>query len=273
MIDIIKVELFRLKKSVIFWVMLGLAAASPLIAVLLNSLLLALFGIAEGGSLNILEALRTAGVTEGLLQQMANVSGDIALWAIIATAIVLSKEFTDGTMRNVILANKTRAELYFGYLITSMIVAVTYLTAFLAVTLIIIAPIFGFNGASAGKIASAVFCSYGLGILALAFAETCVCMFVFSIRKQWAAILFPLLIWYAPAAFTSILTIVINTMAEMGQLTSIDFVRWIPFVNIQQYSPLNLDGVVVGMNVLYIAIFIAAFVCIGHFTFKKADLK
>ena len=38
MINIIKVELFRLKKSVIFWVMFGLTAASPLLSVLLSIL-------------------------------------------------------------------------------------------------------------------------------------------------------------------------------------------------------------------------------------------
>lgn len=273
MIDIIKVELYRIKKSVLFWVMLGVSAATPLLTVLINFALVAFMGMAEQ-SANLFEFLREAGITSALLQQMSTSLTDLSLWPLIATAVILSKEFTDGTMRNVILANKSRAELYFGYLITAMIVAVSYLVSFLAVTLIVIAPIFGFQGADAGKIVSAIFCSLGLGIIATAFIETCVCMFLFGVRKQWATILFPILIWYAPLMIINILVTVITSLAETGQITSLDFLRWIPFVNMYyNYNPLNPDGVVVGMNILYMAAFIAGFVCIGYFTFKKADLK
>lgn len=273
MIDIIKVELFRLKKSVLFWVMLGLAAATPLISVALNVILLALTGLEYGQTINVLEQLSAAGMTAALLQQMSSNYSYLALWTIISTSVILSKEFVDGTMRNVVLANKSRAELFFGYVITSLIVAVSYLTAFLATTLIIAAPIFGFQGASAGKVVSAIFCSYGLGIIALTFIVTCVCMFIFSVRKQWAAVLFPILIWYIPLFVMNVVQTVLMSLGEMGQYVSLDFIRWIPFCNMQQYEPLNPDGVVVGMNILYMAIFIAGFVCIGHFTFKKADLK
>ena len=273
MIDIIKVELFRIKKSALFWVMLGLSAASPIISVLLNASALSLLGFAGQVSFNVLDALREAGMTASLLQQPAITSGDIALWSIIATAIVLSKEFTDGTMRNVMLANKKRTELYFAYLITSMIVAVTYLVAYLVVTLIAIAPIMGFQGATAGEVVSAIFCSLALGILTVAFTEACVCMFVFTVRKQWAAILFPLLVWYAPSVLNLIIGMANITIGGLGATVTHDYERWIPFYNAQLYNPLNIDGVVVGMNILYISIFTAAFVCIGLFTFKKADLK
>ena len=273
MIDIIKVEFYRLKKSTLFWVMLGVSAATPIITVLLNVFLIAFMGMVDQ-STNLMEFLRDAGMTSALLQQMSTSLNDLSLWPLIATAVILSKEFTDGTMRNVILANKSRTELYFGYLITAMIVAVSYFVAFLAVTLIVIAPIFGFQDADAGKVVSAIFCSLGLGIIATAFIETCVCMFLFGVRKQWATILFPILIWYAPLMLINILVTVLTSLAEAGQIASVEFLRWIPFCNMQyNYNPLNPDGTVVGMHILYMAVFIAAFTCIGYFTFKKADLK
>lgn len=273
MIDIIKVELYRLKKSSLFWVMLGLTAATPILSIFLNSLLYAVVGAVGDTSANLLESLREANLTAALLQNMTNISGDIALWSIIATAVVISKEFVDGTMRNVMLANKSRAELYFGYLLTSFIVSVTYLTAFLAVTLVIVAPIFGFGGAAAGKVVSGILCSFAMGILAMAFTEACVCMFVFAVRKQWAAILFPLLVWYAPAVLTLIIQIVVSAMIEQGVNMSVDFIRYLPFINVQDFNPLSIDGVIVGMNILYLVAFTAAFTCIGFFSFKKADLK
>lgn len=271
MIDIIKIELFRLKKSRVFWIILGITAACPLLLILLNAVALSLGLGVEG---DMFDLLRGAGITGVLLQYTTMISSDAALLTVIATAIVLSKEFSDGTMRNVVLANKSRAELYFGYLITAIVVALTYLVSFYAVTLIIVAPIFGFGGASAGKVVSACFSSFGLSIFALVFMVSSVCMFLFSIRKQWATILFPILIWFlVPTIMTQILEIVTQAAEESGQIIPLALQQWIPFVNLQYSDPINIDGAIAGINILYLCIFIAVFNVTGYYTFKKADLK
>jgi len=271
MIEIIKVELFRLKKSTLFWVMFALTLASPVLSILLWVTVSASITDSTG---NLSEIIRSINGTITLLQEMPQVASDAALWALIATAVVLSKEFVDGTMRNVVLANKSRAELYFGYLLTSFAVAVMYLLSFFAVVLIIAAPIFGFGEISAAKATSACFCSLALGIFAVAFVESCVCMFMFGVRKQWAAILLPILvILFGPAIFTTIVGIVSAVLAVKGEALSPDAIRWVPFANMQNYNPANIDGVIVGMNILYLAVFITVFVVSGYYTFKKADLK
>ncbi|MDE7454378.1 MAG: ABC transporter permease [Clostridia bacterium] len=274
MIDIIKVEFFRLKKSKLFWAMLIVSAATPLLIILMSVFLAALVGSMENLPVQITDILHSMGITNSLLASMGSVSSDVALWCIIATAVVLSKEFVDGTMRNVILANKSRTQLYFAYLITSLIVAASYLTAFFAVTLIVAAPIFGFGDVSTGTAATACLCSYALGLIAIIFTETCVCMFVFAVRKQWAAILFPILIWFfAPTVFTVIVNLISTALSFQGNAVALEVIRWIPFVNMGEYDPTNIDGVIVGMNILYMAIFTAVFVVSGYYTFKKADLK
>lgn len=271
MTDIIKVELFRLKKSALFWALLGVVAICPLLSVLLNIVIILMVNGAEG---NALETLRAAGLTKTLLQSSTMISCDAALLALITSSVLLSREFVDGTMRNVVLANKSRAALYFGYLLTSLIVAVTYLTAYYVVTLVIVAPVFGFGGVSAGKAVSAVLCSFALGLFAVTFIESCVCMFVFGVRKQWAAILFPLLIlFFVPTTFQTILTIFTMAMASNGQAVTIDTQRWIPFVNVQYLDPTAMDGALAAINILYLSVFITVFTVSGYYTFKKADLK
>ncbi len=272
MTEIIKVELFRLKKSALFWIMLGVCAAMPLINLLITAIMYTVLGILNDIPVDVF-GLLCQQATAGLLQQMSNVPNDMVLLTIISTAVILSKEFVDGTMRNVVLANKTRTELFFAYFITSMIVAVTYLIAFLTVTLVIVAPIFGFNGEPASKVVSAVFCSLALGILAMAFIESVVCMFTFCVRKQWAAVLFPILIWYGTAVLINIINMSTGAILGATQATTLNFEKWIPFYNMQLYDPMNIDGIIVGMNILYLALFIAGFTCLGLFTFKKADLK
>ena len=58
-----------------------------------------------------------------------------------------------------------------------------------------------------------------------------------------------------------------------GKVMQTGALRWIPFINMSQYNPANIDGVIVGMNILYMSVFTAVFVVSGYFTFKKADLK
>ena len=269
MIDIIKVELFRLVKSKAFWIMLGIAAACPILLILINAFAVIGYGV-DG---NIISLLRGAGITNILLQYTTTISNDVVLLAVISSAVILSREFSDGTMRNVVLANKSRTALYFAYLIVAMLIAIAYLAAFYAVLLIIVAPIFGFN-ASAGKAATAVFSSFGLGIIALLFMESAVCMFLFGTRKQWATILFPLLIWFlVPTTIAQILEIVTSSLAEKGETLSLAAQRWIPFVNMEFSSPINIDGAIAGINVMYLSIFTAVFTVSGYYTFKKADLK
>lgn len=271
MINIIKVELFRLRKSKILWVMLCLTVASPL--------LMALFSIIVNsfmaGSLeNLGIALRSVDLTTQLLGDTSALLGDATLWALIASAVVLSKEFVDGTMRNVILANKSRAQLYFGYLITSLIVACAYLLAYITVTLAIVAPIFGFSNLNAGQAITAVLCSLALGLFAIAFVQSCMCMFMFGVRKQWATILLPILVClFAPSVFEIIVQIIGYAKLYVGQSISEEALRFVPFINLDYLDLTNIDGAVVGMHILYCAVFTAVFVVSGYYTFKKADLK
>lgn len=271
MIDIIKVELFRLKKSVLFWVMLGLTVAIPILGALAS---LTVSGVVGSSGAETGNLLKEMGLLSQYLKGMAELGNWAVIFSLVTTAIVLSTEFVDGTVRNILLANKSRAELYFSYLITSICVAVTYFVAYFAATLLIVAPIFGFDGMTAGQGVSACFTSLALGIVSVIFAETCMCMFMFTMRKQWAAILMPLLICiFVPALVTVFATLIITTSALKGQAVSMDSLRWVPFTNAELYTPSNIDGVVVGMNILYLAIFSVMFVLIGYYVFKKSDLK
>lgn len=270
MIDIIKVELFRIKKSKLFWVMFGLTVASPLLSVFLY--LVVAESVSGGGSIGVI--LRNSGLTVSLIGDMAGIMSDSALWALIASGVILSKEFVDGTMRNVLLANKSRAQLYFGYLLTSLIISVTYLMAHFITTLLIAAPIFGFGTLSSAEALSACLCSFALGLFASMFVQSCMCMFTFGMRKQWAAVIMPLIVClFGPSIIQGIANVIIMIKSLNGLSVSMEAARWIPFAVESLYNAAEIDGVVAGMDVLYLSVFTAVFVVSGYFTFKKADLK
>ena len=281
MTDIIKVELFRIKKSVLSWVMLAITAALPILSAVMVASLIGVVGGIGGAvgepdvGITAWELIRQQGLTTASFQAWAQISSNVAVLAVITSAVVLSGEFNDGTMRNVVLANKTRTEMYFGYLIVSLIMALSFLAANFATTMIVVAPIFGFGGMDAGQAVSACLTSLAMGILAILFMESCMCMFLFATRKQWITILIPLVICMAvPGVLTFLISLIVATMAVKGQNVSLtEVLRWVPFSGISLYNPANIDGVTVGMNILYMALFTAMFVVIGYFAFRKADLK
>ena len=281
MLEIIKMELFRLKKSVLFWVMFAVTVALPILSAVTVASLIGVIdkfagvaGDAGTDAMNAWDMIRNEGLTLTMLTSLAQIGSNPAVLATITSAIVLSKEFGDGTTRNILLANKTRLELYFAYLIIAVIIAFSFLLGSFASTMIVVAPIFGFGELSAGQAVSSCFCSLAMGVVAVLFMEMLMCMFLFSTRKQWAAILFPLLICiFAPSLLMALATLILTTLAVKGQLVSMDSLRYVPFVGQTVYDASNIDGVTIGMNILYMAVFIAIFVVIGFFTFRKADLK
>ncbi|MCM1360209.1 MAG: ABC transporter permease [Corallococcus sp.] len=277
MISILSAELYRLKKSKIFWILLGLCVALPLISLVIT---LALVGIIETifddtlGMGAIGELLRAMDMTNLALTDLSALLNDAALLALICSGVVLSKEFTDSTMRNVILANKSRRQMYFAYLLTAIIIGASYMMTYFATILIIYAPIYGFGDITAGQAASACFCSLALGLLTIAFAESCVVMFLFSIKKQWATILFPMLIcMFAPGIVESIVSLVQIVMMFQNQVLDEAVISWLPFANVQLYNSSSIDGGLVGKIALYYILFTAVFIVSGYYTFEKKDLK
>lgn len=275
MIDILRVEFFRLIKSKLFWIMLAICFAAPiLLSLALVGLVSLIDAIGGTDSNNISYLLHTIGVTPLTLSELPNVSGNIFLLSLISSSVILSKEFTDGTMRNAILANKSRKQLFFAYLIVAIFIGIAYLLTYFISTLIFVLPIFGFNDLPAGDAATGFLCSLALGICAVVFVQTCVIMFLFSVRKQWATVLFPILITrFVPALFSIIVSIITVGEAFQGNTLSEAFISWMPFVNASLFNAAAVNGALVGKILLYYAIFSGVFIVSGYFTFEKADLK
>lgn len=133
MINVLRLEFFRLKKSKLFWILLGVTAVLPIITALVSSVILSIIDAVTSsgaGMGNLAEQFRSS-VTTSILSSLGMVGYGATLLPLITASVVLSKEFADGTMRNAILANKKRYELYFSYLIIALTVGATYMLAFI----------------------------------------------------------------------------------------------------------------------------------------------
>lgn len=275
MISILKAELFRLKKSKVFWAFLIVCAALPVVELILILGFFALLKWLFSGSmdeslwenLNIMTALDE-------IASVDKVSSAAAVLTLIATAIVLSKEFVHGTARNIILANKSREQVFFAFLLTAAIVGSCYLVTQFFVSALLFGAVFGFGEIGAGAVITSILCHFVLGICAMLFVITLVCMFLFTTRKQSLTIALPLLfVLFVPSTISTFGVIIVSTLMAMGKTVSETALQCVPFLNLNYLDAQHPAGLAMGMTVLYYLLFSALFFVIGFFSFRKSDLK
>lgn len=122
MTEIIKTLLFRLKKTTYFWILLAIALLLPVFGALLIYLSLKM-----GEALNepieqlMNQMLAQYGGLSGLMSGFTSISSNPMILSIIFASVFLSAEFKSGTVRNAIIAGKSRSQLYLSYYLVALI--------------------------------------------------------------------------------------------------------------------------------------------------------
>lgn len=272
MINIIKTELFRIKKSVLFWVLLALSFASSVLSFALSTSILTVSEISFYESMQLLKA---EGETYLALSELCQYLSDSGLFTLICVAVFLSKEFTTGTIRNVVLSNKSRTQTFFAFLITALFISLCYVTAYLVGTLLSFGIFVGFD-ASVSTAVTAVLSSYLLGICACSFVACCVVMFLFVTGKQSSAIIYPLLLLILVPAIVEVIVL----FSQIGSIfdgvleyQANSVYSWVPFYNKGLFDASNFEMSLVGKIVMYDVVFSVICALIGWLKFRQADLK
>lgn len=276
MLNIVKSLLFRLKKSSMFWIMLAIIAFLPVLTLLLNQLVIELAEIFVGMPLDMgLEMTTYMSLTE-----LVSLSSNVNFLTLLCVSIFLCKEFTDGTIRNVLLSNKSRVSLYSAYGVVSLIIGGSFLVANFVSILLALAIPFGFGDVTPNQAISSVLCSLLLGILSLILVVSCVLMFLFATGKQAPSIMLPILVTlFLPGIMTSIVELVSSLvmLIQMGNpdaLVGVDIdYTWVPLYNAMMYDSSSVDGALVAKISLYYVVLSALFVFLGGLAAVKKDLK
>lgn len=272
MISILKVELFRLKKSTAFWVCFGLCIGLPLLS-LLFLLAIDMLTKSLGDTGLIADLLREAGGTLSMTQDFVAYSADNNVLALIASAVVLATEFSHGTVRNMIVANKKRSEIFLAYYVVALMIGAIYLFAQLAALLLFFGPVFGFGNLGAGQAITTLLCQFAMGLTAMLCVQTMICMFLFATRKTSLTILLPMLVvMLVPDIISGIVSIVLVALSQ-NVTVSQTALQCIPFYNWQTLDILHPAGLNVSMVCLYNLLFTGLFFLCGISTFRKTDLK
>ena len=269
MVNILQTEFFRLKKSRLFWVLFAVCAVLPLISVFLNvGISVSLTDTDMGVDYDIWELMKSANVTVAMLSSLPSLSGQ-ALYALICTSIFLSKEFSGGTFRNMLLANRSRRDVFLSFLLMAITIGATYMGVSFVSTLLFSGAIFGFGPMSAGEAVSACALAFAMGLVSVIFLQTLMCLFMFSTRKLAVALTCPLVLCIIVPAF---LYSFIQAFAQFGLIT-VESTSWIPLYNLLLLDFTATDGALIGKILLYIVPLTVLFGVMGWVFFRKADLK
>ena len=275
MLNIVKSLLFRLKKSSMFWIMLAIIAFLPVLTLLLNQLVIELAEIFVDMPLDMgLEMTTYMSLTE-----LVSLSSNVNFLTLLCVSIFLCKEFTDGTIRNVLLSNKSRVSLYSAYGVVSLIIGGSFLVANFVSILLALAIPFGFGDVTPNQAISSVLCSLLLGILSLILVVSCVLMFLFATGKQAPSIMLPILVTlFLPGIMTSIVELVSSLvmLIQMGNpdaLVGVDIdYTWVPLYNAMMYHSSSVDGALVEKRSLYYVVLCALLIFTGGHASAKKDL-
>ena len=268
MINILQTEFFRLKKSALFWSLFGVCAAIPLLSLLLNLASVQYLDMQDTGLDNVWEYVRSLNITGEMLSGLPSLSGD-SLFALICTSIFLSKEFSGGTFRNMLLANRSRKEVYLSFLVVAITIGASYLGITFASTLLFNGVVFGFGTMTGAEAVTTCVLALAMGLISVIFLQTVMCMFMFLTRKLAVALACPLVICIVAPTFVYSF---VETFATMGMITETDM-SWIPLYNLNLLDLTNVDGALIGKILLYLVPLTALFGSLGWIFFRKADLK
>lgn len=276
MINILQTEFFRLKKSKLFWTMLGICAGLPLVTALLYIVLVGFVGALANGEVdvNVWDLIRAAGITESAVSGTAGLMTTTSLLAVITTSIFLSRDFSNGTFRNMLLANKSRLELYLSHLIMAIVIGASYMGANFVTTLLFHGSIFGFGSLNAVEAITGCITALAMGLVSVAFVQTMMCMFMFGTRRLAVALACPIAICMFLPSFILVFVDIYDVLniITTGTLATTDL-SWIPLFNTDLFNIANLDGALVGKILLYNLPLTVFFGFMGWVSFRKADLK
>lgn len=279
MVNILRAQFYRLFKTKAFWSWLIVICAIPLLGFVINYVTFVnqdTFTTLEDYfqlTSTLLGEYGTGSFVMTMFTDFTNYSNDFVICALICSGVVLSKEFTNGTVRNVILSDKSRSQTYFSYLIVAFFVGIAYMFAYSVMILLTYGVAVGFAELTTAQVMTGIFTSLLLGVLAVAFSSSCTTMFLFVTHKQSSTIVFPLLICMFADFIASIcFVIIIFTSADSFNIAEFTG-EWIPVYNKTLYNACQIDGKTVAQIALYDVILTALFTVLGWLRFRKADMK
>ncbi len=226
MINIISSQLYKILKSKMLYILIAIGCALPLLE-------LAMLGSLTDLTVNG-QTIELGYDAVAMLRNMSIVGSDTNILVIVAIAIIFAKEYSEGTIRNTIMAGNNRATIFGASAISA-----TALMLLIAMPAFVVACLgygwtfgFGSSGMVTADIVANIFASLLVYLLANMICVAITLLFVHLTQKVSGSIVYPLLI---VLLLTGIGTTVLTVLVMLGEMT-LDAMGWIPLAQFMVYA-------------------------------------
>lgn len=266
MTKVLNTLLFRLTKSKLLWILLAITVAMALFEVALYAALPNLLTGEELGSLEGIISLEDMfSLTVSTVSRPDTYS---AMFVVIFSALFLGADFSEGTIRNAVLSNKSRWQIYAAYLIVAAGACLLFVFVQTAVYMVALALMGAFDSLSATQVVTGVFSAMGCGVVSCLVMATTTLLVLVATKKKALAIILPL-------AGTMLVSGVLEVVVMLGQMqgSSLGFLHWIPFAQQMFFDASAPNGALLGKILLVNGLLAVGEGALGYFVFAKAQLK
>ena len=200
---LLKADLYRVLKSRLTMIALILAFAFPVVMVLLYVGIRAMAGLGEDvfGSSMLFNANTVIGSAYSL-------TNNIGLVIPAFAGILVCADYSNGTLRNKIIAGNRRTEIYLSHLLVSILFTVAIITIYAAMTTALSLLLLPFNRDPSMQLGREIFYFVAYGTMTFVFIATVSTLLAMTLRSIAPTIIFTLVLAMVLLAAGSVLSLV-----------------------------------------------------------------
>ncbi|MBQ9468106.1 MAG: ABC transporter permease [Clostridia bacterium] len=199
MIRLLKADLYRVLRSKLTLIALLLAVGFPILTVLLYSGLKLIGGIAEDPALGSLFSANT------IIGTVYSLSNNVGLVVPAFAGILVCLDYSNGTLRNKVIAGNRRSQIYLSHLTVSILFSVVIISVYALLMAGLALIFFPFTVDPAVDLGLEIFWFIMNGTLTFAFMATVSTLFAMIFRSTAPTIIFTIVFSIALYALTSVL--------------------------------------------------------------------
>lgn len=275
MLSLLKTDLKRALKDKLFIVLLIIAAAFAILTPILYKTIFTVLKVDEE-LLLYLEKLGFAINAKSMFFDSFSLSNNFGLMLPIFVAIILCRDFSNGTIRNKVICGKSRASIYFSLLITCTVLICSFILFHAVITLLVALLLFDYQ-ATPFTINDFGYLMASIGIEILVYVLICTILTFFIVLMRNAGL--TIVMFFVVSFAMIILGGIIETTIIFADTSKFSY-KILEFLYASNVFTTKIIGTGVEYNLkelIYLIMptlaFVTLFILLGLVTFKKKDLK
>lgn len=267
MLDLLRADFFRMRKSKLTLVMLIIVAVFPILTTLLYLGIDKLLFEDEFGSLlgEIFDAKSMIGSTFSL-------GNNIGLVIPIFAGLFVMMDLNNGTLRNKIIGGKSRIKIYFSHLITSATFDIVMIVLYSAITAALSLAFFDYGMTVDSEEAKNIIFYIISGLLSYVFIATVSTFYAMVFKSSAPTIIFTIITGLGLCLISDIVLIILPGLDDIVQ----HVVRFIPTLSVYAFyanRPGGITNIIFTEGTISLVFFSALNTFLGIVLFKKKDIK